>query len=166
MKRLLIFLLTLSPILSFSQSRSVNIELEGEVTSKLSRNIEEGDNVKLMGVQKYADEKAQIAILHDEGLIYFNYRDIEDIQFNPSSVVEFWQAQALKNNTYKALMENGFQYEMRKTMEEDAEEFVNRLDANGLIYHDSYLESYLTSLAYKILPGQDGQTTRFCRCEN
>ncbi|MCF8233074.1 MAG: M48 family metalloprotease [Bacteroidales bacterium] len=154
MKRLLIILLMAAPFLSFSQSRSVTLELEGEVTSKISRKIKKGDKIQIMGVQQNADGYAQLAILHEEGLLNFDYNKVEDIQINPSSTTEFWQAQALKQDAYEELMQNGFQYEMRKTMEEDAEEYVNRLDANGLIYHDSYLESYLTSLAYKILPGQ------------
>jgi len=58
----------------------------------------------------------------------------------------------LKQSTYKNLLTKGFQYSLRSQLEDDAIEYLNYIKNNNLSFDDSYLESYLYSLTYKIYP--------------
>ena len=65
----------------------------------------------------------------------------------------FWDAQII-TNVLHTLKSKGVQYGLRREMEEDALEYINRVDSYGLILNDPYLENYIYSLIAKISPQQ------------
>ena len=50
------------------------------------------------------------------------------------------------------MTQKGSQYELRSEMEEEAFDFINKMQDNGLELSDPYLESYIYGLIAKIAP--------------
>ena len=84
----------------------------------------------------------------------YNVNELKKFSFNVSNLKEFWQNQAIKNKVYvKILIKYGPQYDLREEWEEETLQYLNELEQKKLIFNDSYLESYLYSIVYKIFPG-------------
>ena len=56
------------------------------------------------------------------------------------------------NTVVITLAQKGSQYELRSEMEEEAFDFINKMQDNGLELSDPYLESYIYGLIAKIAP--------------
>jgi len=87
--------------------------------------------------------------------------DLKDLIFDVKDSKNFWFDQAIKGNVYGNISKNPalFQYDLRKEMELDALDYLEKLEENHLILEDRFLENYLYSLVYKIYPGslEDGR---------
>lgn len=69
-----------------------------------------------------------------------------------STIAEQWDQILLNSKLPEAYAEYGYQYEIRKELEEEAQEMTNILINQGLMYQDEYIEDYLQSLLNKIQP--------------
>ena len=151
-KILLLFTVIFIPYLVGAQ---ISIELDGTVNKNISSSLKEGVKVKLKSIAKdqYSGYyKAYVFFDGQRKLV--DVDKLDRISFTPSSSKEFWQIQAIKYGVYENITKNDMQYELRKELEEETYEFIKYTEGNNLIFKDSYLESYLYSLAYKILPIQ------------
>ena len=72
-----------------------------------------------------------------------------DFQYN--DLQELWNAHIVTNVLY-SLSKNGFKYELRQEMEDDALRYIELVKKNNLEFNDPYLESYIYSLVAKIAP--------------
>ncbi|MEI8084695.1 MAG: M48 family metallopeptidase, partial [Paludibacter sp.] len=101
----------------------------------------------------------RISILYNNKEELIDNNQFDKINFTPTSIKEFWQGQALKNQTFDNLLKKGFQYKLRSELEDDAIDYLNRLKSNDLCFDDSYMESYLYSLVYRLYPSslEDGR---------
>ena len=63
----------------------------------------------------------------------------------------FWDVQILFN-VLEQLSKKGIQEDLRAEMEEDALEYINRVQNNGLAFDDPYLESYIYGIISKLVP--------------
>ena len=77
--------------------------------------------------------------------------DCFDFYYN--SPQQLWDANIITNVLYN-LKKKGFQYELRKEMEDDALNYINKVKSYGLEFDDPYLEAYFYSLVAKIAPTQ------------
>lgn len=152
-----IILFAFLPFLTMAQ---LTFDLNGTVTKKISSNLQEGIKVKLKAIDydEYAlTYKASLVFGNEVELV--DLKKLEDILFLPANQKEFWQKQALIHDVYKNITKNGIQYKLRKELEEEAIDYISYTENNNLIFKDSYLESYLYALAYKIYPAriEDGR---------
>lgn len=63
----------------------------------------------------------------------------------------YWDAQIIFN-VLESLSKKGTQEALRAEMEEDALEYISRVERAGLAFYDPYLESYIYSIITKIAP--------------
>lgn len=145
-----IFLIALFPFITMAQ---ITLELSGIVNKKISSSLDEGTAVTIKSIDKdeYGFYKASVFLTGTvKELVDLN--KLERISFTPSNQKEFWQNQALKHGTYTNITKKGTQYKLRKELEEEAIDYIKYTENNNMIFKDSYLESYLYALAYKIYP--------------
>lgn len=149
MKRILLILLV--AIIPFSVMGQLTFNLNGTITKKISSDLLEGSPVSLKSIEGGVGfYKVIIVSQGSEEII--DIKKLENISFEPSNSKEFWQIQALKHDVYKNITKNGMQYKLRIEIEEEALDYINYTENNNLLFKDSYLESYLYALAYKIYP--------------
>lgn len=136
---------------------TINLSLKGVANKKVSTKIIEGSKVELIEINANAVTNGSFptntaTILINGEIESISYSQLDRITFTPTNNKEFWINQALKQSTYKNLLSNGFQYKQRRELEDDAIEYLNYVRNNNLFFDDSYLESYLYSLTYRIYP--------------
>ena len=83
--------------------------------------------------------------------------DCFDFQYN--DIQQLWDANIITNVLYK-LTQNGFQYDLRAELEDEALEYIRMVKEYGLEFNDPYLEAYIYNLVAKISPQQliDGRS--------
>ena len=148
MKKTILLLLIALP---FTINAQLTFELKGVINRKLSSSLIEGKNVELKTIYNDAGFcKANISSSDREETV--DLKELDKITFTPINLREFWQLQAIKGEVYEGIIKSGLQYRLRKELEEEVFEYINYVENNGLLFNDSYLESYLYSLIYKIYP--------------
>ncbi|BDX37818.1 hypothetical protein CYCD_11730 [Tenuifilaceae bacterium CYCD] len=148
MKKKLILLLLVLPFIVNAQ---LTFELKGVINKKISSTLIEGNDVELKlvyGVDGFG--KAKILCSNEEETI--DLKHLDRISFKTNSLREFWQLQSIKGEVYYNILKNGMQYKLRKELEDETLEYINYVESNNLLFQDSYLESYIYSLIYKIYP--------------
>lgn len=155
----LTILVFLIPFLTMAQIRlEINGNVDKKITYKIgstSSTIAEGTSVTIKSI--YNSKGApEVQIYNNDKDILFSIfiSQLSNITFKPSTVKQFWQVQALKSEVYNNITKNGNQYELRNELELEAIEYIDYTEKNNLIFNDSYLESYLYALAYKIYPSR------------
>lgn len=81
-----------------------------------------------------------------EKLKLFEFKEIDNID-------KAWDKHLLLDNTYSNLLNNGFQYELRNDLNNDAIEYINTLTTYDRFFDDEYFEDYLYTLINKIHSG-------------
>lgn len=76
---------------------------------------------------------------------------VKHIKFDTPDIRSFWNAKVI-TTVLPLLTQKGSQYELRNEMEEEAFDFINKMQDNGLELSDPYLESYIYGLIAKIAP--------------
>lgn len=74
-------------------------------------------------------------------------------EFTYNNIQQLWDANTITGVLYN-LKKKGFQYDLRKEMEDDALNYINKVKSYGLEFDDPYLETYIYSLVAKIAPTQ------------
>ncbi|MCF8298150.1 MAG: M48 family metalloprotease [Saprospiraceae bacterium] len=148
----LLFLIASIPFLAIAQ---LTFDLKGTVIKKISSEINEGEMVELLEIKEEAIDNLtnyRAYLLCNNNIKVIDLKKLQNIQFIPSNIKEFWQNQALLNGIYINITKNGLQYKLRKELEEEAINYISFTENNNMIFKDSYLESYLYALSYKIYP--------------
>ncbi len=139
--------------LSFVSLAQMTFDLQGKVNKKISSDLPEGAEVKLLKIYPAIGAEAAKAIIFANGNEEaISLRNVQNISFNPANMKEFWQDLALRQGVYENIAKEGLQYTLRNDLEEDALEFVDYVEGGYLGFNDSYLESYLHALIYRIYP--------------
>lgn len=73
-------------------------------------------------------------------------------RFEINSCTDLMLSAFLQSDAMENLTKNGSQYQLRTELEEEAQEFLYYLNQQNGILSDLYLENYIYSLIYKILP--------------
>ncbi|MFZ0472314.1 MAG: M48 family metalloprotease [Bacteroidales bacterium] len=81
--------------------------------------------------------------------IEFSPRDLKNIEFTPKDLSQVWQSELLKAGTYEKLL-SGYQYNIRRAMEEEMGDYLSRLEQGGRFYIDNYLETRLYGILRRI----------------
>jgi len=149
-----LLLFAIIPLLSMSQ---LTFDIRGVVTKKISSSLPGGSVINLRAIDYYTsgDFGTWKALVVFNGVEEeFDFKKLDNISFSlkPSNAKEFWQKQALNFGVYNNITKNGIQYGMRKELEQEALDYINYTENNNMIFRDSYLESYLYALSYKVYP--------------
>lgn len=71
--------------------------------------------------------------------------------FQCNDIQQLWDA-SIVTNVLHSLTKNGFRYDLRREMEDDALRYIQEVKDRGLEFNDPYLETYIYSLIAKIAP--------------
>jgi beta-barrel assembly-enhancing protease len=149
-----IVLLILVVCIPFFILAQIEIKLNGTVTKNISSNITKGQSVILRNINEI--DGVNEAVVYWDTINYSSERVplnmLDRISFEFTNSIEFWKLQALKYGVYDNISRNGFQYKLRKDIEEEVIDYISYIERNNMTFNDSYLESYVYALAYKIYP--------------
>jgi Zn-dependent protease with chaperone function len=148
MKKLLVIPLLFLSTIAFAQ---LTFQLTG-ITNKKIESIPSGSNLELNFIYKDNAENMLANVNVNGKDENIDLKKLEYVTFKISNINEFWQVQALKSGAYENILKSGLQYKARNELDEEIIEYTNSLRKNNLIFYDSYLESYLYSIAYRIYP--------------
>ena len=99
-------------------------------------------NVKVIDSYTLNTDQGDVTVKEKlEKVLDVNYRDAQN----------FWDVQIIYN-VLEQLSKKGTQVELRAEMEEDALEYINRVQSYGLAFDDPYLESYIYGVISKLAP--------------
>lgn len=156
MKNILIILAVWIPMIVQGQ---LTCKLKGTVHTYISNDMEKNAEVTLVSISRSPYNSYEATLFCKEKEVRIDLKKLDNIKFHPNDINEFWLTQIIYNDVYKNRSKNGIQYDLRKELEDEAIEYVNYLESRNLLFKDSYLESYLYALAYRIYPVriQDGR---------
>ena len=154
--KLLIFLLG---ILSYGASTAQTSIINLKATAlRNNKEIKKGTEVNLVKFthETVRDERgfySELFYLEDSKGRKVNVdRKLDDtFDFQYKNIQDFWDASIINNVLY-SLKKYGYQYELRKEMEDDALSYIQKVKEFNLVFNDPYLENYIYSLTAKIAP--------------
>lgn len=157
MKRFFTLLLILLPYVILAQSE-INLNAQALKKIKTVNNLEisEGQVFKVLRMTAGTSEYSYF-IIEIDGKEHHVYRDdIKRFKYmarDGAGLDEFWRVQLINEGVYDDLEKNGLQLDLRAEIEADALDFVAFAESNSSFFNDSYLESYIYSLVYRLFPG-------------
>ncbi len=152
MKKLFfIYLIILTGSLAAQTTLPLRTEINGVLTRNVSTELTERSRILFLGFVRLPDGDVAL-VKKGERIEKISVIHLNRITFEPANLEEFWISKAIENGVYNQLMRNGNQMELRKELDDEVLEYMNYLQSNDLFYQDSYIESYLNSLALKISP--------------
>jgi Zn-dependent protease with chaperone function len=143
MKAVLLILVSLSFFSQTNAQFTINLRGEDPKTGKSLEFVE--INITQEGI-------ASTRVLKDDEIKNVSFNEIKKIKFTINTVRDFWINQAIVNEVYESLIKYGPQYALRKEWEEEALQYLDKLEQANLVFNDSYLENYIYSLSYKLYP--------------
>lgn len=149
MKKIIFSIFILFPFLLSAQ---LTFELKGIIKEKISHEFAEGKSVELSLMKQDASGYNKAKISDSEQWKFIDLKQLDRIEFKPTNLREFWQLQGVKSTVYENILKNGFQFELRKELENEALDYIYYLKQHNLLFEDSYIESYLYSLVYRMYP--------------
>jgi Zn-dependent protease with chaperone function len=116
--------------------------------------VKTGQKVELVNINYTTGGYApEINIIIDNEIKNVNAVELRKIDFEITSLEDFWKNETLFSDAFENFSKHGLQYDLRQDWENDALRYLNELGQQQLIFEDSYLENYLYSLTYKLYPG-------------
>jgi Zn-dependent protease with chaperone function len=159
MKYLFILILQISISQVFGQDNIIFKEpLKIIANEKISSEIKKGTTINIIGLNYVLENDfpvlsilAQTANgvrenIETKKISLFGFQEIDKVN-------KVWDKQLLTNGTYANLLANGYQYELRNELNNEAIEYINSLSTNGRLFDDEYLEDYLYTILNKIHSG-------------
>lgn len=135
-------------------SRKIRINFDAELISG-DGGLPLGAKVRSIELKSSAGGRRGSSLLYnDSSSVDLSMESIKHLNLKIKNLDTFWKLQAIKNDVYENLINDGFEYGMRKELESDALEYLSNLTKENLIFNDDYLENYLYTLLYKIFPTQ------------
>jgi predicted Zn-dependent protease len=141
-----IYFIVVFSLIFISVNGQFTLNLKGKYTKK-------GQPVELVEIRA-TDQNSGKAILKTNGKEEANsMSDLKDIDFIVTNSLEFWQNQAIKHEVYDNLLKHGGQYDLRKECEDEALNYLAKIERSNLVFNDDYFENYIYSVIYKLYPG-------------
>lgn len=155
-KKLVLVLITLFYAL-VSVGQSVNIDLKASMLNTYDV-WKKGTEVN---IKRFVHSTSQDNL----GYIYESFYLVDEVgnrvnisskvassfDFHYENIQQLWDA-AIVTNVLHSLVKNGFNYQLRREMENDALDYIQTVRKYGLELNDPYLETYIYSLIAKIAP--------------
>lgn len=169
-----LFTLILIALFSFSanaQEVYIDLDVKGVVNKKINKDLAEGTKFQSLKMVSslapsgsYSTYTKTITLLTEEGQsidFEYNKKFVEDLGFDLAPDY-FWKSRALIENVYTNIMENGIQYDLRNSLDEECLDYIKFLESNGSFLNDDYIKDYLQGIFLKIYPESlnDGRTSQ------
>lgn len=168
MKKILFFCLLFIGINSIkSQTYELNFDAKviksyGSLKKGTIVHIKSMKHEVVYGVEKSINEKVTITTtnskpLHtyiletDQGDVTVKDKLEQVLEVDYKDAQNFWDVQIIFN-VLEQLSKKGIQEDLRAEMEDDALEYINRVQLSGLAFDDPYLESYIYGVISKLVP--------------
>jgi len=161
MKKVIIFsLLTLGLVSAKAQTYELNFDAQ---VLKNYAIFKKGTSVHIQSMTHEIDDKGvgsgqgeksisdSYTLNTDKGNVTVKEKLEKVLDVDYKNAQTFWDAQIIFN-VLEQLSKKGTQQELRAEMEDDALEYINRVQNNGLAFNDPYLESYIYGVISKIAP--------------
>ncbi len=166
---LLLFLILFPSLLSNAQVPDWDLNLTSPITIVCKKKFTNHEGEKISEGQKFSiytmkwevDKMKQLWVC----MLYLKNQttnlpvkifqnDLERFSFeNIDTPDKVWNETLLRSDVFPNISKRGLQYDVRNSMQEDAEEYLNKLIKAGQIYKEDYFEDYLYTLSTKIHPG-------------
>lgn len=166
MKTFKIIVLFLLCSINIGFAQSFNFDLDLNATMVKSNNVWKKDSTvhitKLVhdivvepGEDAKFNQVKNIFYLEDDKgqKVEINSKLDDCFEFEYNNAQDFWYVGIITNVLYP-LKKKGFQYDLRKDMENDALQFIYEVKNRNLELNDPYLNNYIYSLIAKIAPYQ------------
>ena len=148
----ILFLILTLPIYGYSQQK---VNLSGTVNKKFNAQFssvpfEKGDEITIVNL--LIDPPNYYYNIISEQLKYrINPIDISRIAFNdPQTRDQAWQLSLMQSGLYESIYQNGYQYGLRHESDQEAIDYLRKLEEYDSFFEDAYLTDYLQSLLYEI----------------
>jgi Zn-dependent protease with chaperone function len=157
MKRLIIALLISIPFILHAQ-HEINLSAQALKKIRTVNNVEiaEGQIFRIVRMTGASSEYSQFVIEIDGEEHHLYGDDIKRFRYvvvDGAGLEEFWRVQLINEGVKDDLIKIGLQLDLRAEIESDALDFVAFAENNNSFFNDSYLESYIYSLVYRLFPG-------------
>ncbi len=150
----ILFLIFTFPLYGYSQQK---INLFGTVDKKFkpqfsSVSFEKGDEITI--AELLIEPPSYYYNIISEQLKYrINPIDISRISFhNPQTRNQAWQLSILQSDLHESISTKGYQYGLRHELDQEAIDYLRKLEEYDGFFEDAYLTDYLQSLLYEIHP--------------
>ena len=155
MKKQLILLFGLF-IALISNAQSYKVNLDATLNDDFKK-MKKGTKVNISRVinnidlDDYGNVRTKYFIVMGKDTILYDNRISERFDYTYDDIQDLWD-QKIICNVLEGLQKEGIQETLRKEMEEEALDFINKQKEYGMVFNDPYLESYIYSLISKIAP--------------
>lgn len=159
-KSLLLLSLLFSFLCGYTQVRTYDVNLSAVVDKKYE-GLEEGTEIRISKIvsETVRDFETELKDQYqtsyymqvDGQLVPVTNKIGKRLRFKYETVQDVWDAQII-SKVLPVLEKKGLQKDLRFDMSQDVLEYMNRVNVEGIIYHDPYLENYIYSLISKIVP--------------
>lgn len=164
MRRFFVIIMVLLPLLCFAQE-FYNIKLSTNdinLSATLLKNyngLKKGEKVFISQLEHYIkvnrndvdNYKNGYCLVIDNKTIPVDDNLGEVFDFKYSSIDDFWKYKVLCD-VLENLRKNGPQIDLRKEIEQDVLEYVNKVNVYNMDFKDPFLENYIYGLIAKITP--------------
>jgi len=120
--------------------------------------INEGDTLRIMGLTTgNPDYPSFVSAFHSSGAIGFGISGLRNIEFiGEQDNKLFWDIAKINSNMLNEFAKTGFNYNLRRELMDEANEYILRLEALSAFFDDEYLLDYLQRLLLRIHPSTLG----------
>lgn len=152
----LILILFVFSITTFSQN--LNYSISGITNKKISNvensyTIDVGKPITIVSLLSDPIYKSYYIVQVEERALKIGTEEIKNITFNkPTNKEDFWQIIRLTYKADESLISDGYQYDLRKDLEDETIDLLQNLEKFYGFFIDDYLEDYFQGLLFKIHP--------------
>jgi len=125
---------------------------------KVGFNIKKGTELFATGISSTFDQGYEIIVINTHNKegdkINFDSKKIDQFICNDiENRDKIWNKNLLYNGGFQNIILNGYQYDIRNELNNEAVEYINTLHSHNRFYEDKYFEDYLYTLVNKIHVG-------------
>lgn len=151
----ILFLILTLPLNGYNQYSQQKINLSGTVNKTIHtllpvETIKEGDEITILNLL-FGPISYNYIIACGQMEYRINPIDISRIAFhNPQTRDQAWQLSIVQSDLYESISQNGFQYGLRHELDQEAIDYLGKIEEYNGFFEDAYLTDYLQSLLYEI----------------
>ena len=153
----ILFLILTLPLNGYSQYSQQKINLSGTVNKTIhtllpAETIKEGDEITIVNLL-FGPASYNYIIAYGQMEYRINPIDISRIAFhNPQTRDQTWWLSVVQSDLYESISQNGFQYGLRHELDQEAIDYLGKIEEYDGFFEDAYLTDYLQRLLYEIHP--------------
>jgi beta-barrel assembly-enhancing protease len=115
--------------------------------------IDEGKQITLINASSNSVDKSFYQATVNGSTMKISISDIKKVTFgNPTNSSELWQNIRVKSDLDESLLLKGYQYDIRKDLEDETIDLLQNLERSYGFFNDEFIEDYIQGLLYKIHP--------------